>query len=113
MDIKKAALALAMIAGAGALGYRQYRSAAGPDPTTGKGTPLTMTYKGTVGGAFEAITARSGVKYAVAPDVASRPVEFAVSGKTVVQTQAVIQSAANVRYRPPTPGTDAVQVSSK
>jgi hypothetical protein len=59
------------------------------------------------------VTARSGVKYKVAPEVADKPFEGSFKNMTVIMVQDEVRKKAKVQYRPPDPGSTEISVLPK
>jgi len=76
-------------------------------------TRLTFDYKGPLKGLFDKIESQTGTRYAVAPEVANLPFEGSFKDKSLVQIQSVVAQKLPIRYRPPAPNSDGIQVQSR
>jgi hypothetical protein len=76
-------------------------------------TRLTFDYKGPLKGLFEKIESQTSTRYVIDPEVANLPIEGSFKNKSLVQIQSVVAQKLPIRYRPPAPNTEGIQVQPR
>lgn len=113
MNWKQIALLVVLLAAAGWVAHWRtsgFQKARKESPLSER---LTFDYKGSVKGLFAMLTEKSGARYEVDPSIAQTEVVISAKNLSVVQIQDQAANKAELRYRPPAEGSDAIRVGPK
>jgi hypothetical protein len=101
-------LATFLVAGAGVAGLR-WRNHEQSKPTDKLMQTITLSYTGTVGGLFQELDAKTGVRHTVTPEAASLAVSVNYTGKNLRHIQEELKDSLHIHYSPD-PANNAIKV---